>query len=46
MARGLSEDEATSVIIRGFLNVDMTGLPDALARETNRMFDMTLEKVM
>jgi len=46
MARGLSEDEATSVIIRGFLNVDITGLPDALAKETKRMFDMTLEKVM
>jgi hypothetical protein len=46
MARGLSEDEATSVIIRGFLNVDITGLPDALAKETKRMFDMSLEKVM
>lgn len=46
MARGLSESEATSVIIRGFLNVDITGLPDALARETKRMFDMSLEKVM
>ncbi|RCV65771.1 hypothetical protein C5S53_02070 [Methanophagales archaeon] len=46
MARGLSEEEATSVIIRGFLNVDITGLPDALARETKRMLDMSLEKVM
>jgi len=46
MARGLSEEEATSVIIRGFLNVDITGLPDALARETKKMFDMSLEKVM
>ena len=46
MARGLSEEEATSVIIRGFLNVDITGLPDALARETKEMFDMSLEKVM
>ncbi len=46
MARGLSEDEATSVIIRGFLNVELTGLPDALAQETKRMFDMSLEKVM
>ncbi|MBC8521081.1 MAG: SufD family Fe-S cluster assembly protein [Methanomicrobia archaeon] len=46
MARGLSEDEATSVIIRGFLNVDIMGLPDALAKETKRMFDMSLEKVM
>lgn len=46
MARGLSEDDATSVIIRGFLNVDITGLPDALAKETKKMFDMSLEKVM
>jgi hypothetical protein len=46
MARGLSEDEATSVITRGFLNVDITGLSDALAKETKRMFDMSLEKVM
>ena len=46
MARGLSEEEATSVIIRGFLNVDITGLPDALARETKKMFDLSLEKVM
>lgn len=46
MARGLSEEEATSVIIRGFLNVDITGLPEALARETKRMFELSLEKVM
>jgi len=46
MARGLSEGEATSVIIRGFLNVDITGLPDALAKETKKMFEMSLEKVM
>jgi len=46
MARGLSKEEATSVIIRGFLNVDITGLPDALAREMKKMFDMSLEKVM
>jgi len=46
MSRGLSEDEAASVIIRGFLNVDITGLPEALARETKKMFEMSLEKVM
>ncbi len=46
MARGLSEEEATSVIIRGFLNVDITGLPDALARETKKMLDMHLGKLM
>jgi hypothetical protein len=46
MSRGLSEEEAISVIIRGFLNVDITGLPEALARETRKMFDLSLEKVM
>jgi Fe-S cluster assembly scaffold protein SufB len=46
MARGLSEEEATSVIIRGFLNVDITGLPEALAQETKKMFELSLEKVM
>ena len=46
MVRGLSEAEATSVIIRGFLNVDITGLPDALAKEAKKMIDMSLEKVM
>ncbi len=30
MARGLDEDEATSAIVRGFLNVDIMGLPEEL----------------
>ncbi len=30
MARGMDEDEATSTIVRGFLNVDIMGLPEAL----------------
>ena len=30
MARGLDEDEATSTIVRGFLNVDIMGLPGEL----------------
>lgn len=30
MARGLDEEEATSTIVRGFLNVDIMGLPDKL----------------
>ncbi len=32
MARGLDEEEATSTIVRGFLNVDIMGLPEALRR--------------
>ena len=46
MARGFSEDEAVGMIIRGFLSLEIKGLPEGLARETKRMFDMTLEKVM
>lgn len=30
MARGLDEDQAASTIVRGFLNVDIMGLPEAL----------------
>ncbi len=30
MARGMDEDEATSTIVRGFLNVDIMGLPKVL----------------
>lgn len=30
MARGLDEEQATSTIVRGFLNVDIMGLPPAL----------------
>jgi Fe-S cluster assembly scaffold protein SufB len=36
MSRGLSEAEATSTIIRGFLNVDIKGLPPQLKAEIDR----------
>lgn len=35
MARGLSEEEATSTIVRGFLNVRIDGLPEELQAEIN-----------
>lgn len=37
MARGLDEEEATSTIIRGFLNVDITGLPQKLRAALDTM---------
>lgn len=37
MARGLSADEATSVIVRGFLDVEIKGLPQALKDEINNI---------
>lgn len=33
MARGLSSEEATSVIVRGFLDVEIKGLPEELRQE-------------
>ena len=38
MARGLDEDEATSTIVRGFLNVDIMGLP----KELKESIDQTI----
>jgi hypothetical protein len=37
MARGLSTDEATSVIVRGFLDVEIKGLPQALKEEIQKI---------
>ncbi len=42
MARGLSADEATAAIIRGFLNVDLTGLPAKLKKEIDKIMAMEL----
>lgn len=39
MARGLDEDEATSTIVRGFLNVDIMGLP----RELQEVVEKTIK---
>ena len=39
MSRGLSEDEATSTIVRGFLSVDIPGLPPQLKAEIDKTID-------
>jgi uncharacterized protein len=36
MARGLDEDEATSTIVRGFLNVEIMGLPEKLRQTIDK----------
>ena len=43
MSRGLTEEEAASMIVRGFLSMDITGLPQELADETKKMIDMSLQ---
>jgi len=40
MARGLSEEEAVSMIVRGFLRVDIEGLPPQLQNEIDRNVEL------
>ena len=41
MSRGLNEDEATSTIVRGFMNVDIPGLPAELKAEIDHAVDQS-----
>lgn len=40
MSRGLSRDEATSAIVRGFMEIEIKGLPDALKEAIDRTLEM------
>ena len=46
MARGLTHDEATATIVRGFLRVDIEGLPPLLAEELKRAVEASQKEVM
>jgi len=46
MARGLTEDDAVSTIVRGFLNVDIEGLPEELARKMDQAVKETEQDMM
>ncbi|MBN1255316.1 MAG: SufD family Fe-S cluster assembly protein [Deltaproteobacteria bacterium] len=46
MARGLSEQEATALIIKGFLSLDIVGLPADLKKELERMIEETDTEAM
>ncbi len=46
MARGLTRDEATATIVRGFLHVDIEGLPPLLAGELKRAVEASEKEVM
>lgn len=46
MARGLTKDEATSAIVRGFLNVDIEGLPPILNEEIHKAIKSSDEEGM
>ncbi len=46
MSRGLDEDEATSTIVRGFLSVDIPGLPPELKAEIDKAIEASDKDVM
>ncbi len=46
MMRGLTRDEATATIVRGFLRVDVEGLPAELNLELQRAVEMSEKELM
>ena len=46
MSRGLSEDEATATIVRGFMSVDIPGLPSELKAQIDAAVEQTEQEVM
>ena len=46
MARGLTHDEAAATIVRGFLHVDIEGLPDALSQEMQHAIEASEQDLM
>lgn len=46
MARGLTRAEATATIVRGFLRVDIEGLPSLLSAELQRAIEASEEDLM
>jgi uncharacterized protein len=46
MARGLDEEAAVSTIVRGFLNVDIEGLPPTLKAKIDQIIGETQNDMM
>ena len=46
MSRGLSEDDATATIVRGFLSVDIPGLPAQLKAEIDKAVEQSDKDMM
>lgn len=46
MSRGVSQEQATSTIVRGFLSVDIKGLPGPLKEEIDRTIDTSNKDTM
>jgi len=46
MARGLPKAEAVSMITRGFVNIDIPGLPDVLRKQIDKAIEETSKEAM
>jgi len=46
MSRGMTEEEAAATIVRGFLSVDIPGLPAPLQAEIDRAVDLSQKEMM
>lgn len=46
MARGLTEDEAVATIVRGFMSVDIEGLPPILKEQIDRAIEISEESLL
>jgi len=46
MARGLTRSEATAAIVRGFLRVDIEGLPSLLSAQLQHAIETSEKEVM
>jgi Fe-S cluster assembly scaffold protein SufB len=46
MSRGLTEDKATALIVRGFLDPEIPGLPEHLQNEVRKAVQLTAEKAL
>ncbi|MEM1601409.1 MAG: hypothetical protein QW339_05510 [Sulfolobales archaeon] len=40
MSKGFKEDEAKSIIIRGFIDIDMRSIPLTVKSEINKVLDL------
>jgi hypothetical protein len=46
MSRGFSEEDATSLIVRGFLDVTAPGFPKILQEQINKVIETCIERVL
>ena len=46
MSRGMTQDEATATIIRGFMEIDIKGIPQALKREIDKAIELAEKELI